>query len=451
MNNENNNLNNDINNIGIDNFFDPNINNNSIDNNQSVNNVVPNNNIGINNTDNAQYVNDSVNTVLSNNDDSINNANIVTPSITNGVNSMDVTSQTEFINPSDNMFDNVNHSINSVNEPIQTNTPNSMVYNSIDTSMSNMMSSNFDNNNNVNNEIINMSSNIPDTNSNLNSNMNNAMPNGMNNSTFVNNSFVPNNNIDGVNSNNIQPQVNTINTINPNMSMKSQPLNNTAKKKSNRVLIIVLIIVIVLAIASAVFAYLFIINKDSKTENDYESTNGTNNTTNTTVTTTSTDNSNTIEQDGFVFNKKTGYEYDNDYGILYIYGSNSAFQVSILPYKFETIFAKSTEIEETMTNYGYAFNNKKTTAYDGKNVLSYEVAYEDNNVLYVVYAAPDANYSIQLVAVSRDNTFNYNLITESFNLTNDIKKTGTTTYAKTDDNIIFSSIGDNLFIDMNGE
>lgn len=70
-------------------------------------------------------------------------------------------------------------------------------------------------------------------------------------------------------------------------------------------------------------------------------------------------------------------------------------------------------------------------------------------MLYVVYAAPDANYSVQLVAVSKDNTFNYNLITESFNLTNDIKKSGTTTYAKTDSSITFSSIGDKLFSDIN--
>ena len=265
--------------------------------------------------------------------------------------------------------------------------------------------------------------------------------------------LLPDNNINNTNSiNNIQPQsqLNTINEVNRNMGVNSQPIPNSVKKKSNKGLIIVFIIVIVIALASAVVTYFVILNKDSKTENDYETNSDiTNNTNNTTATTTSTDNSNTIEQDGFVFNKKSGYEYDNDSGNLYIYGSNSAFQVSILPYTFDTIFNKSNEIEDSMDSYGYTFNNKKTTAYDGKNVLSYEISYEGNNVLYVVYAAPDANYSVQLVAVSKDNTFNYNLITESFNLTNDIKKSGTTTYAKTDSSITFSSIGDKLFSDIN--
>ena len=271
----------------------------------------------------------------------------------------------------------------------------------------------------------------------------------MKDSTFVNNSITSDANINGIN-NNIQSQVNTVNTINPNMSMNNQTINNTAKKKSNKGLIIVFIIVIVIAIASAVVAYILITNSDSKTENDYESNNGTNNTTtNTTSNTTSTESSNTIEQDGFIFNKKSGYEYDNNSGILYIYGSNSAFQVSIFPYSFDIVSSKSTEIEDLMASYGYTLSNKKTTSYDGKNVLSYEISYEGKNVLYVVYSAPDTNYSVQLLAVSNDNTFNYNLITESFNLINDIKQSGTTTYAKTEDNIPFSSIGDNLFSDIN--
>ena len=53
-------------------------------------------------------------------------------------------------------------------------------------------------------------------------------------------------------------------------------------------------------------------------------------------------------------------------------------------------------------------------------------------------------------AVSKDNTFNYNLVTEAFNLTDDLKSNGTTTYAKSSDNVSVPSIGDKLTSSLNG-
>ena len=76
--------------------------------------------------------------------------------------------------------------------------------------------------------------------------------------------------------------------------------------------------------------------------------------------------------------------------------------------------------------------------------MSYEVTNDGVNALYIIFSAPDTNYSVMTYAVSKDNTFNYNLVTEAFNLTDDLKSNGTTSYAKSNDTLNVPSIGNKL-------
>ena len=127
-----------------------------------------------------------------------------------------------------------------------------------------------------------------------------------------------------------------------------------------------------------------------------------------------------------------------------VYNNSSAFQFDVLPASFDLVYSKSNEIEAAVQEQGYLFTNKKTNAYDGRNVLSYEVTNDGVNALYIIFSAPDTNYSVMTYAVSKDNTFNYNLVTEAFNLTDALKSNGTTSYAKSNDTLNVPSIGDKL-------
>ena len=66
------------------------------------------------------------------------------------------------------------------------------------------------------------------------------------------------------------------------------------------------------------------------------------------------------------------------------------------------------------------------------------------NVLYFIYTTTDSNYVFEVFGGSSSNTFDYNLINEAISLTNGAKKSGATTYAKSDSKIGQIKIGDSL-------
>ncbi len=412
MNNENNNMNNNLNNgidnIGVDSFFNPQINND------------PNNtNIGMNNNLNNSINSSVPNPNMSNNNQMNNSINTVFPNTNMNDNSGVVT---EGINPNNTGIDSTIAN-NDINQSVNNNQMN----NSIDTGINT-----FNNQQNVNMPKIDFG--------NIDNNVSNNVSNSMNVTQPINNVESNTNNL---NNQSVEPRLNTINSA-PNNN-----INTNVPKKSNKSLVIVLIVSIVVAIASAVVAYLIVTNNKSKTENDYEnnSNNVISNTTDTTQTVS--DNTNTIENDGFIYTKKAGYEYEVDEGALYVYGSNSMFQFIVIPTSLDEVFNRTSELEQVMTNYGYTFTNKNTTAYDGKNVLTYEISNGDINALYIVYAAPDANYSVQVIAIDKNSTFNYNLVTEAMSLTNDLENSGNSTLDKTSNDFNVPKISDKLINKIN--
>jgi len=407
-NNMNNNLNNEIDNIGVDSFFNPQINND------------PNNtNIGMNNNVNNSINSSVPNPNMSNNNQMNNSINTVFPNTNMNDNSGVVT---EGINPNNTGIDSTIAN-NDINQSVNNNQMN----NSIDTGINT-----FNNQQNVNMPKIDFG--------NIDNNVSNNVSNSMNATQPINNVESNTNNL---NNQSVEPQLNTINNA-PNNN-----INTNVPKKSNKSLVIVLIVSIVVALASAVVAYLIVTNNKSKTENDYEnnSNNVISNTTDTTQTVS--DNTNTIENDGFIYTKKAGYEYEVDEGALYVYGSNSMFQFIVIPTSLDEVFNRTSELEQVMTNYGYTFTNKNTTAYDGKNVLTYEISNGDINALYIVYAAPDANYSVQVIAIDKNSTFNYNLVTEAMSLTNDLENSGNSTLDKNSNDFNVPKISDKLINKIN--
>ena len=246
-------------------------------------------------------------------------------------------------------------------------------------------------------------------------------------------------------------------SVNPepmnNMGMPDQnnvpPQNITiVNKKSNKGLIIVLVIVMILAIAAAIGTYFLVIKKDSKTNNEYENpTSGTTDTSTTTGTNTGTGTSTdekTIENDGLIYTKKSGYNYQVDDGLLYAYNNSSAFQFSAFPVSYDMLIGQLSELEEMLTSEGCTFTNKKETVYSGKKVTSYEVLYDGKNVLYFMYPLDD-EYSMVVIAYDNSNSIKYNLISEAISLTSDVKKSDSSTSFKNKDASAFSSISDNLF------
>ena len=413
MNNENNNmnnsLNNEIDNIGVDSFFNPQIDNDTngiisngtMNNSNTVMNSNVNNGIPSPNISNNNQMNNNVNTVFPNANIMTNNNGSSEPS-SDGINAFNNV-------PINSTISSINDNQNFNTQPMNTNSS----INTFNTQQSvNMPKMDFNNTSN--------STNFTQSSNNVESNANGIGISNLNNQM-------------------VHPQVNTANSI-PNNNVNT----NIPKKKGNKALIIILIISIVVAIASAVVAYLIVTNNSSKTENDYEnnSNNIISNTTNTTQ--TDPDNTNTIENEGFIYTKKAGYEYEVDEGALYVYGSNSMFQFFVIPTSFDNVFNKTDEIEQVMTSYGYTFTNKNTTAYDGKNALTYEISNADINALYIVYAAPDANYSVQVIAIDKNSTFNYNLVTEAMSLTNDLKNSQNVTLDKSSDEFNVPKIGDKL-------
>ena len=417
MNNENNNMNNNLNNgidnIGVDSFFNPQIGN---DTNSGISNSMVNNTgTGINNGINSSIPN----TDIDNHNQTNTSINTVFPNTSISDNNVGVTEEVNFNNAGINK-----DAVNTNNyQTISNSSINSQTMNNTNAGINT-----FNNQQNVNMPKIDFG------------NIDNNVSNSMNATQPINNVESNTNNL---NNQSVEPQLNTINSA-PNNS-----INTNVPKKSNKSLVIVLIVSIVVALASAVVAYLIVTNNKSKTENDYEnnSNNVISNTTDTTQTVS--DNTNTIENDGFIYTKKAGYEYEVDEGALYVYGSNSMFQFIVIPTSLDEVFNRTSELEQVMTNYGYTFTNKNTTAYDGKNVLTYEISNGDINALYIVYAAPDANYSVQVIAIDKNSTFNYNLVTEAMSLTNDLENSGNSTLDKTSNDFNVPKISDKLINKIN--
>ena len=426
MNNENNNLNNENNNeVSVDNFFNPQegetVNNNPLEQgiNTSLNSDVASGVVNDNLTANAE-VNSQIPVVDTNtqmNDEIINNdsmnGSVEMP--TTGMNDQqaEVPSTNDFVVPNNFGVNDINNGIDTMNGA--NNNPDDLQKS-------------------INVEQPNIKNDISASTSGTDTNID------MNGSTPVNatiNVEQPSVNPEPMNNMGVQDQ----NTV--------PPQNITiVNKKSNKGLIIVLIIVMILAIAAAIGTYFLVIKKDSKTNNEYENpTSGTTDTSTTTGTSTGTGTSTdekTIENDGLIYTKKSGYNYQIENGILYAYNDSSAFQFSALPVSYDMLIGQLGALEETLTSQGYTFVNKKETVYSGKKVTSYEVLYDGKNVLYFMYPLYD-EYSMVVIAYDKSNSIKYDLISEAIKLTSDVKKSDTATYAKSSDDVKFSDISGKLF------
>ena len=426
MNNENNNLNNENNNeVSVDNFFNPQegetVNNNPLEQgiNTPQNNDVASGGVNDNLTANAE-VNSQIPVMDTNtqmNDEIINNDSMSgsVEMANTGMNNQqaEIPSTNDFVVPNNFGVNDINNGIDTMNGA--NNNPDDL-QKSINVEQPN-----------IKNDI---SASTPGTDTNID----------MNGSTPVNATI----NVE-------QPSVNP-EPMN-NMGMPDQnnvpPQNITiVNKKSNKGLIIVLVIVMILAIAAAIGTYFLVIKKDSKTNNEYENpTSGTTDTSTTTGTNTGTGTSTdekTIENDGLIYTKKSGYNYQVDDGLLYAYNNSSAFQFSAFPVSYDMLIGQLSELEEMLTSEGCTFTNKKETVYSGKKVTSYEVLYDGKNVLYFMYPLDD-EYSMVVIAYDNSNSIKYNLISEAISLTSDVKKSDSSTSFKNKDASAFSSISDNLF------
>lgn len=446
MNDENNNLNNENNNeVSVDNFFDPQegetLNNTPLDqeNSTGLSDNVSNSEVSDNLTSNTELnppmpsmdigtqtsdeiVDNGIGDEVSNNTDIVSNDNMNDNTEMTGVdgnNQQDIMPNTNevstnFNGPSDFSFSDAD--INANNGVDDLNDNPSDLQKSINVEQPN-----------IKNDI---SSSTPGTETNID----------MNGSTPVNATI----NVE-------QPSVNPepMNNIGVQDQNTVPPQNITiVNKKSNKGLIIVLIIVMILAIAAAIGTYFLVIKKNSKTNNEYENpTSGTTDTSTTTGTNTGTGTSTdekTIENDGLIYTKKSGYNYQVDDGLLYAYNNSSAFQISAFPVSYDTLIGQLGELEEMLTNEGCTFTNKKETVYSGKKVTSYEVLYDGKNALYFMYPLED-NYSMVVIAYDKSNSIKYNLVNEAINLTSDVKKSDASTSFKNNDASTFSSISDSLF------
>lgn len=435
MNNENNNLNNENNSdVSVDNFFNPQTEEN--ENNISLSQET---NMGLSNDVSNSMTNDNLasntelNTSMPSVDTEVNSDFGTAASNNSGVNTemndvgmnaqQDVMPNNTGFNTSVNMPNNIgvsdtNNSIDNLNNANSYTSPD--LQRSINVEQPN-----------IKNDV---SSNVPQADTNID--MNSSIP--------VN----PTINIEQPTAN-PEPMNNLNNMADQNQSVGTPSNITVVNKKSNKGLIIVLIVVIILAVASAIGAYFLILNKDSNTKNDFETNNNPTNTnpsgTSTADTTSDKTSSDTIENDGFIYTKKSGYNYEIESGVLYAYSNSSAFQFIVMPAKYENIVTQTNVIEDVMTESGVTLINKKESSYGGTKALSYEALYEGHNVLYFVYPINNTNYSMQVLAFNRANTISYDLITEAMKLTEDIKKSGSSTYSKKNSDLNVATINDNLF------
>lgn len=199
---------------------------------------------------------------------------------------------------------------------------------------------------------------------------------------------------------------------------------------------IILIVSISLAIIAIVVAIVLINKNNSKTVNDFESSSGGDSGISQTE--------DTIEYNGFVFNKKPGYLYEMDesVGELVIYNSEYGIQINFLPYSFSTVTSNQKNYELSLSNFGYNPTNMKVSNYSGQDALSLELKIEDKNVLFFIYQLNIGNYCARIYLYSKNNQINYNLISEAINLTSDVTKSSTFAVSNDDENISMSKISD---------
>ena len=221
-----------------------------------------------------------------------------------------------------------------------------------------------------------------------------------------------------------------------NVTVQSQSNLRSTNQGNNKSLMIILIISVVVAIISVVVAVVVISKNNSTTVNDYEKSNGISQV------------NDTVEYNGFVINKKSGYTYKVDEALksVFIYNDTTQFQLSFLPYSFNTLELQKEDLKTTLLYNGYSVSNMKTNEYSGKKVISFEVVDQNYKTLFFVYSLPVDNYSVAIYAENSSNTYDYNLINESIKLTNDItKSSGTFASEKSSDSISIPKVTSKVF------
>ena len=224
-----------------------------------------------------------------------------------------------------------------------------------------------------------------------------------------------------LNNQQINPSVNNV----PNQNLNpQQPVVNNVNKGNNKKLLIILVASISVALIAIIVAVVVISKNKSTTVNDYENSGTVSQTTD------------TMEFDGFTINKKAGYTYEIDEEVngLLIASSTSAFQITFLPYSFNTVESNKESCRTYLSSLNYNPTNMKVSEYSGKKVLSFDLNYQDMKMLYFIYPISLENTSVEIYALSRtSNIIDYNLITESFELTKDIKRTSSSFVQETTD------------------
>ena len=104
---------------------------------------------------------------------------------------------------------------------------------------------------------------------------------------------------------------------------------------------------------TVVVAVVVISKNNSTTVNDYEKSNGISQV------------NDTVEYNGFVINKKSGYTYKVDEALksVFIYNDTTQFQLSFLPYSFNTLELQKEDLKTTLLYNGYSVSNMKTNEY----------------------------------------------------------------------------------------
>ena len=294
------------------------------------------------------------------------------------------------------------------------------------------------------------------SNVNINSVPNNTYNNGMNSNMDYNNmNSVPNNNYNaGINSNMGQNNMNSVpnNTYNTGMNngninqnnMNSVPNNiyNPNKKNNNSIIIISLLAFVVVAIVVAILV-LVLFKKDdngnsSSNKNEYEentsinnnintNTNNNNNTnnnidnssTNNTVTTT-TDNA--IIFQGFKFNKNSDYIYSDNTSSLNIYSASEYFDLCIFEGGLSLYQASIESLKINLENSGYVVNEYTTKNFNNRDILYFELTYNDYNAILCVMESINPNYVYAFTVETINNDYS------STSLENAIKVLSDSTY-----------------------
>lgn len=267
----------------------------------------------------------------------------------------------------------------------------------------------------VNNQVFNNSHNLlnqtannsVNTNDILSNTTNSYYQNEVNNQSFLHKQSLNNNSINPQQAYNqyYTQQFNPSQQYNPN-----QPVYNLNNKKGNAKFVVLASILSLIIIALVVVIIMVILrrapsnpNKNvNNTINEYETTTKTEkNTTNQT-----SNNEDTISLDDFEFKKLSGYIYNLDNEILLVSNNDYAMEIQTYQIGYNLVKGEYEMFLETFEEQGLVVNNYDSTIISGKEVMYFEIQYEDQNMLFYVTSSPSSYYIYMGGIVNANNNIN---------------------------------------------